>query len=187
MTKINPISLNNNNCLSPQSQDSQTRKALFDYSSNDNYYQIEKTTNQVPTRKCNPNDKRPDVDDNEWKWINEQYDNIKEGSLEQGYNKVTFIAYEDTEDGLEEIKITIQKKYNGTSKIIKERLLTGTEFVYLEVDNTSGKILSKQTKTGDYMSKKRIYNEDGTTKIDKFASMTSEMLNRITVIEGIDY
>ncbi len=149
-------------------------------------YNASTTTEQdkVPKRLRNPEDKRPDSSNDEWNWINGKYDNIKDGSLTKGYNQVSFIVYEDTEDGLEEIKITLKKHNNGTTTISKDRYGKGNEVQYYEVDNTSGKILSKQVKSGT-LGRKIIYKEDGTSEYDK--SLADKLRNKFVDVPDVHY
>ena len=92
--------------------------------------------------------------------------------------------YEDTEDVLEEIKITLKKHNNGTTTISKDRYGQGNEVRYFEVDNTSGKILSKQVKSGT-LGRKIIYKEDGTSEYDK--SLADKFRNKFVDVPDVHY
>lgn len=141
---------------------------------------FEKSTNDVPKRQINPNDKRPDVDDYMWDWMYGQFtspengtniDNIKRNRSITTFNltsEVTSVGNSgEININKKQGSVTVWKGKDTTSiKIISNnpqknsdnQTTSVKEYV---VDNKSGKLLSE----GNYLNGKGIrynFSEDGT-------------------------
>lgn len=119
-------------------------------------------------------DKRPAAPKNLRDWANGHYKNVK--ILERGLNYLVFETSEPTMDGDEKIKVTVVKTDDGRSIISKDRFGEGVEVSYYELDNKTGKILSKHSRTGADLPQRMVCNEDGTCETDDVS--LEEMLNK---------
>ena len=146
-------------------------------------FDFNNTVNQE--KQINNNDKRPNISKDKKEWINGHYKNVK--SLNIGTNATSFIINELTEDGYEEIKVTLCKTDDNRTIISEDRFGKGVEIIYYEIDNKTGKILSKQSKTGDYLSKRMIYQKNGEITTNN-TSLEKELLDNLDIYnEKIDF
>ena len=153
---------------------------IFNFNEN---VKTQKSEEKLDTSK---NDKRPSVSNEEKEWIKGHYVNIKQNSLKVDVNTTTFIAYEETEDGHEEIKITLRQTEDNRTIMSRDRFGKGIEVLYFEIDNKSGKILSKQSKTGNFTSKRVVYNKNGKVTTDNI-SLENELLRNANDCSQIDF
>lgn len=162
----------------------QVNEPMFEYRAGVNRVEQHYTTQRLR----NPNDKRRDCAEYQWNWINGLYNNVKQGTLKEGFNKVSFVGLIDTEDGFEEYNITIEKRDNGTTRITEDRFGQGNEVTRLEIDNLSGKIISQQSKNGDgSWGVKRIYKEDGTVERETENSLVNKLKKKYIDVPDIHY
>ena len=145
-------------------------------------FDFNNTVNQK--KQTNNNDQRPNISREQKEWINGHYKNVK--SLNIGINSISFIINEDTEDGYEEIKVTLHKTNDNRTIISEDRFGKGFEVIYYEIDNETGKILSKQSRTGDYLSQRRIYQKNGEITTNN-TSLEKELLNSLDKDVKIDF
>lgn len=123
----------------------------------------------------NKKDKRPDLQSDEKEWIKGHYVNMKPGSLSIETTSTSFIAYVDTEDGYEEYKITLVKTDNNRTIMCQNRFGRGDEVCYYEIENKTGKIISKQSITAGEPFPRRVYDENGKVHSDKLS--LKDMMN----------
>ena len=137
---------------------------------------FEKSENTVPKRQVNPNDKRPDIDDDMWNWMHgnfsgsdENISNIKQGRSMTRFKLLSDNVEVDKNGNIisknQESNVLIWKDGQKTKITVssREHQKNGGEVtrtkVYV-VDNKSGKLLSE----GSYLDGKGLrynYNEDG--------------------------
>ena len=146
---------------------------LFDFNNNVNQ-----------KKQIDNNDQRPNISKDKKEWINGHYKNVK--SLKMNINSISFIINEQTEDGYEEIKVTLHKTDDNRTIISEDRFGKGNEIIYYEIDNETGKILSKQSKSGDYLSKRMIYQKNGKVTTNN-TSLEKELLNNLDEDVKIDF
>ena len=178
MLQVDSISSNSlwKDCLVTAQNNSSKVGLIFNFNDNVN-----------ENKSCaDKNDKRPNIPENEKEWINGHYKNIKPNSLKIETNTTSFVIYEETEDGYEEIKITLRKTDDNRTIMSKDRFGKGVEVIYYEIDNESGKILSKQTKTGNTMSKRMVFNDNGKATTDNI-SLENELLDNANKNSKTDF
>ena len=129
---------------------------------------FEKSSPQVPPRKVDINDGRPDSDNKIWNWINNNFDGvyITSGGAGKGITNFTYMDEGNTIP----TKVRVVK-FSGQPvqlKIISAE--PDKSVVDMQVDPESGKIVEKRTLTQDSHIRE-VYNQDG--------SVESERLNPI--------
>lgn len=123
----------------------------------------------------NKQDKRPNLEQQEQEWIKNFI-----GS------RHTFTVYQNTEDGYEEIKITLIKIDNNRTIMSQDRFGLGKEVCYYEIENETGKIMYKQSRTGNDIFPRRVYDKDGSVHEDKI-SLEDMMKETPLDTEGVDF